>query len=322
MAVSDMVKKVFLVALGLTLAWAGPASAAGKVRAFVSILPQKYFVERIGGELTDVSVLVQPGANPHMYEPTPRQMAALAKAQVYFAIGINLEDVWLPKLKGANRDMLVVRTQEGVDKIPMIEHHHDEAEHHHDEAEHHHDEAEHEGHDHAAAHSDEHDHGILDPHIWLDPVRVKTIARNTCDGLVRADPAHKTEYEANLAAFLNELDKLDATIAEAMAAIPVGKRAFMVFHPSWGYFAQRYGLTQVAIEAGGNEPSPRHLAEIIEHGRELGVTVVFVQPQFSKRSAEVIASELNARVLPLDPLAEDWKGNLLHAAEAFGRALS
>jgi zinc transport system substrate-binding protein len=318
MAVSDMVKKVFLVALGLTLAWAGPASAAGKVRAFVSILPQKYFVERIGGELTDVSVLVQPGANPHMYEPTPRQMAALAKAQVYFAIGINLEDVWLPKLKGANRDMLVVRTQEGVEKIPMAEHHHDEAAH----EEHHHDEAAHEGHDHAAAHSDEHDHGILDPHIWLDPVRVRTIARNTCDGLVRADPAHKAKYEANLAAFLNELDKLNATIAEAMAAIPVEKRAFMVFHPSWGYFAQRYGLTQVAIEAGGNEPSPRHLAEIIEHGRELGVTVVFVQPQFSKRSAEVIASELNARVVPLDPLAEDWKGNLLHAAEAFRRALN
>lgn len=308
MAVSDMMKKVFLVALGLTLAWVGPASAEGKVRAFVSILPQKYFVERIGGDLTEVDVLVQPGANPHMYEPTPRQMTALAGAQVYFAIGINLEDVWLPKLKGANRDMLVVRTQEGVDKIPMAEHHHDH-------------EAGHEEHDHGAMHSDEHDHGILDPHIWLDPVRVKTIAQNTCDGLVKVDPAHKAEYEANLAAFLDDLANLDESIADAMAAIPEDKRAFMVFHPSWGYFAKRYGLTQVAIEAGGNEPSPRHLAEIVEHGRELGVTVVFVQPQFSKRSAEVIASELNARVVPLDPLAEDWKDNLLHAAEAFGLAL-
>ncbi|OIQ50469.1 High-affinity zinc uptake system binding-protein ZnuA precursor [Pseudodesulfovibrio hydrargyri] len=305
MTVFNLMKRALFVVLGLLVAWAGPALADGKVRAFVSILPQKYFVERIGGDLVDVGVLVLPGANPHMYEPSPRQMTALTKAQVYFAIGVNLEDVWLPRLADANRAMLVVRTQEGVDKIPMAEHHHDE------------------GAEHEAAHEEHGDegHGILDPHIWLDPVRGKTIARNTCAGLVTADPAHKAAYEANLAAFLKELDRLDASIAQRLAALPDDKRSFMVFHPSWGYFARRYGLTQVAIEAGGSEPSPRHLAEIIDHGRELGVSVVFVQPQFSRRSADVIASELDARVVPLDPLAEDWKDNLLHAADAFGQAL-
>jgi zinc transport system substrate-binding protein len=287
------------------VAWAGPCLAAPKVRAFVSILPQKYFVQRIGGDLVDVDVLVLPGANPHMYEPTPRQMTALTKAQVYFAIGVNLEDVWLPKLVDANRDLLVVRTQEGVKKLPMAAHHHDD------------------GDEHEAGHEEhaDHDHGILDPHIWLDPVRVKTIARNTCAGLVRVDPAHRAEYEANLAAFLKDLDNLNATIAKILAPVPADKRTFMVFHPAWGYFAKRYGLTQVPIEAGGSEPSARHLAEIIEHGRELGVSVVFVQPQFSQRSADVIASELKAKVEPLDPLAENWKDNLLYAAKAFEQAL-
>ncbi|EGB16008.1 periplasmic solute binding protein [Pseudodesulfovibrio mercurii] len=305
MAVSHLKKMVLLTVFGLVLTWAGSASAEGGVRAFVSILPQQYFVERIGGDLVDVSVLVLPGANPHMYEPTPRQMTALTKAQVYFAIGVNLEDVWLPKLADANRDMLVVRTQEGVEKLPMAAHHHDE-------------EGGHEG---EAAHDGDHEHGILDPHIWLDPVRVRTIARNTCAGLVRADAAHRDVYEANLAAFLKELDELNASIDKTLSALPADKRTFMVFHPSWGYFAKRYGLTQVAIEAGGSEPSPRHLAEIVEHGRELGVSVVFVQPQFSRRSADVIASELKAKVVPLDPLAADWKDNLLHAAQAFDQAL-
>jgi len=315
MKVSDLIKKVLPVLLGLMVVWAGPALAGGKVRAFVSILPQKYFVERIGGDLVDVDVLVPPGANPHMYEPSPRQMTALTRAQVYFAIGVNLEHVWLPRLADANRAMLVIRSQEGVDKMPMAAHHHDDGDEH--EALH----EEHEGeYGHEAMH-EEHEHGILDPHIWLDPLRVKIIARNTCAGLVRADPAHRAVFEANLAAFLKELDQLNASIVERLAPIPADKRTFMVFHPSWGYFAKRYDLTQVAIEAGGSEPSPRHLAEIIEHGRELGVSVVFVQPQFSRRSADVIASELHARVLPLDPLAENWRENLQRAADAFVQAL-
>ncbi|MGE4424564.1 MAG: metal ABC transporter solute-binding protein, Zn/Mn family [Pseudodesulfovibrio sp.] len=305
MTVSRLMKKLFPLVLGLLVAWAGPALAGGKVRAFVSILPQKYFVERLGGDLVDVNVLVLPGANPHMYEPSPRQMTALTEAQVYFAIGVNLEDVWLPKLADANRNMLVVRTQEGVEKVPMAAHEHDGEQ----------------GAMHEEQEGEEHEHGILDPHIWLDPVRVKTIARNTCAGLVRIDPGHKAAYEANLAAFLKDLDGLNASIAQTLAALPADKRTFMVFHPSWGYFAARYGLTQVAIEAGGSEPSPRHLAEIIEHGREMGVTVVFVQPQFSRRSADVIASDLKASVVPLDPLAENWKDNLLHAAAAFDQAL-
>lgn len=322
MAIASLMKRALPLALGLAMLVSGPALAG--VRAFVSILPQKYFVQRIGGDLVDVEVLVLPGANPHMYEPSPRQMTALSKAQVYFTIGINLEEVWLPRLADANRTMRVVHTEAGVDKIPMVAHHHDEEGEDHDADHEAHHDADHEAHhdaDHDADHEPHHDHGILDPHIWLDPVRAETIARNTCAGLVAVDPGHRADYEANLAALLKDMRALDASIARILAGVPEGRRSFLVFHPSWGYFADRYNLTQVAIEAGGTEPGPRHLAEIIEHGRELHVAVVFVQPQFSQRSASVIATELNAEVAPLDPLAEDWRDNLLRAAEAFGKAL-
>ena len=295
----------------LVLLSASPVLAAG-TKVFVSILPQKYLVERIGGDLVDVRVLVMPGANPHMYEPTPGQMQALSTARAYFAVGVNLEDVWLPRFAQTNPTLRIIPTQEGIEKIPMAAHGHG---HEHEGVEDH----EHE----AAAAEGHHDHedGILDPHIWLDPLRARAMAGNICAGLVEVDPANRAVYEANLATLLKDIQELDKTIVGILSAVPENKRSFMVFHPSWGYFAQRYHLIQVPIEDHGTEPGPRYLKEIIEHGREEGISVVFVQPQFSQKAAKVIASELGARVLPLDPLAEDWKDNLLRAAEAFRQAL-
>ncbi|BCS89770.1 metal ABC transporter solute-binding protein, Zn/Mn family [Pseudodesulfovibrio sediminis] len=281
-----------------------PTFAHAGMQVFVSIMPQKYFVQKIGGEMVQVDVLVGPAANPHMYEPSPRQMAALSKSKAYFAIGINLEAVWLDRIRAANRELRVINTQDGIQKLPMAEHdHHDNKAMEHD-------------------HEDHEDNGILDPHIWLDPMRARTIAENTCKGLALIDPEHASVYEANLAALLDEINQLDSAIAKTLATLPEDRRSFMVFHPSWGYFAARYNLHQLPIEANGNTPSPRHLIEIIKHGREQGVHVVFVQPQFSQKSAQVIATELDAQVIPLDPLSDDWANNLRHAAEAFRQAAS
>lgn len=299
---------LFALTLCLTLGLAGHAAARESV--FVTIVPQKYFVEQIAGDLVDIHVLVMPGANPHMYEPSPAQMAALEKTKVYFAIGIALENAWLPRINGANPSLRIVHTQRGVTKIPMAAHGHGEEEH--DEHGHEQHAAEHdthEGHDHA--------HGTLDPHIWLDPVRVRTIAKNICAGLIKADPQNKTAYEANLAVFMKQIDETHAAITETLSSLPAERRTFMVFHPSWGYFADRYGLTQLPIEAEGKEPSPKDMVKIIRHARENNISVIFVQPQFSERSADIIARELKAQVVPLDPLAEDWKANLLNAAKAF-----
>lgn len=318
--------------LGVVLG-AGNALAGSPV--FVSILPQKYFVEKIAGDLADVSVLVMPGASPHTYEPSPQQMTAISRAKAYFSIGVNFEEVWLPRINSANPTMRIVATDRGIEKIPMAAHgHHDEdgghdepaghEDHAHDapgaaHGDHDRDQARHE--DHAAAHHDhDHEHGTLDPHVWLSPDGARVLARNTCAGLIRMDPAHETVYRANADALLREIDRVDAEISTRLGSLPENRRSFMVYHPSWGYFARQYGLTQIPIETQGKEPNPRGLSQIIKQGRDLGIKVIFVQPQFSEKSAAVIAAEIGAHTAELDPLAEDWAATMLHAAQAIGQA--
>jgi zinc transport system substrate-binding protein len=211
--------------------------------------------------------------------------------------------------------MAVVHTAEGVARIPMPAEHADE-----EHAEAHHG---HEGHD--EGHGEEHaghDHEGLDPHIWLDPALVRIQAERIRDGLAKVDPAGAQAYAAGCEAFQRELDDLDREIRAILDPIPAGRRTFLVFHPSWGYFAKAYGLTQAAIEVEGKEPSPRDMARIIAMGKESGARVVFVQPQFSEKSASVIARQIGAEVVRLDPLAEDWADNLRRAARAFAAALN
>ncbi len=299
MKYSFFARRVILVAFCLFFL-SGVGHAAGKLSVFVSILPQQYFLEKIGGDRVDVSVMVMPGASPATYEPTPRQMAGLTRAAAYFAIGVPFETAWLARIKAANPTMAVVHVDQGIRKEPMGAHGHEHGDHDQDKG---------------------HGHGILDPHIWLSPRLAKVMAGDICRGLVAVDPGSRAEYEANLQALLRDINGLDSQMHAILDKVPAGKRAFMVFHPSWGYFAREFGLEQIPIESEGKEPSPRALAEVITRGREMGIGVVFVQPQFSDRSARVIAAEMGAKVVPLDPLAGDWADNMLRAAKAFRQAL-
>lgn len=274
------------------------AAALAKPIVFVSILPQRYFLERIGGDQHDVRVMVLPGASPATYEPSPRQMSDLAEAEAYFTIGVPFEKTWLERFKGVNSDLEIIQTDQDVPKRSMISH------------------------EHLDAHQTERHHkGSPDPHIWLSPDLVRMQVRTICQGLIRIDPEHTSIYRSNLKAFLHELDRLEARIRSLFEPLPEDSRSFMIFHPAWGYFAQAFDLHQIPIETEGKEPGPRQLARIIRLGREKGVSVVFVQPQFSKKSARVIAKEMGARVVTVDPLAEEWGENLLAAARAFKQAL-
>ncbi|MFH1915496.1 MAG: zinc ABC transporter substrate-binding protein [Pseudomonadota bacterium] len=306
-------KRILLAVVAFCLAATmGVGTARAGTSVFVSILPQKYFVEKIAGDLAEVSVLVMPGASPHTYEPTPRQMAALATAKAYFSIGVTFEEVWLPRINSANPSLRIVATARGIEKLPMDAHrHHDDEGHDHGHGAAHHD---HDKHDHA------HDHGILDPHVWLSPDGARVLAANTRDGLIKMDPANEATYRANTDALLRDIDSVDAEIRALLDGLPEDRRSFMVFHPSWGYFAHQYGLTQISIEVAGREPSPKGLSEVIEQGRALGIRVIFVQPQFSERSAAVIATEIGARTAVLDPLAEDWPAGMRDTARAIAEA--
>ncbi len=299
--------------------------AGERLPVFVSIAPQQYFVQQIGKELVDVSILVAPGASPHTYEPKPQQMAALSKTRLYFAIGVEFEKAWLRRIAASNPQMKIVHTDQDVPKIPMAAHHHhdhekmDSAPHKHHETNSHKHESE--SHD-STGHTDNHhhhDHGSLDPHIWLSPPLVKLQARAILLALQEADPVHGDIYEANYKQFIDEIDNLDAEL-RAMFAGKQGLQ-FMVFHPAWGYFAQAYNLRQVPVEVEGKDPKPQELQALIEHARSIGTIIIFVQPQFSSRNAETVAREINGRVVFADPLAKDWLANLQAVASEFKAAL-
>jgi len=299
---------VLMVVVGSALA-ALPARAG--ITVFVSILPQKYFVQQIGRDLVDVHVMVAPGAGPATYEPRPRQMAALSKAHIYFAVGVPFERAWLDKIAAANPDMRIVHTDEGIPKIPITTHHH---------------EGDHGGHRSGEDPSDRaHDMksqssgSTLDPHVWLSPPLVRVQARHILKALSVADPGNASTYAANYQAFLEELDALHQ---ELMAVFKDRRgEAFMVFHPSWGYFAAAYGLRQIAIEVEGKDPKPAQLKDLITAAKTAGVKVVFVQPQFSTKSARVIATAIQGEVTIADPLAENWTDNLREQAAKFQKAL-
>jgi zinc transport system substrate-binding protein len=154
--------------------------------------------------------------------------------------------------------------------------------------------------------------------VWLSPPLVKIQARHIADGLIAVDPANRSRYEENLAGFLREIEALDSDLKALFAGSP-GAR-FMVFHPSWGYFAKAFGLEQVPIEIEGKEPKPAQLKELIHQAREHGIKVVFVQPQFSAKSAEMVAREIGGQVVAADPLAADWAENLREVGRRFKAA--
>ncbi|MFZ0243590.1 MAG: zinc ABC transporter substrate-binding protein [Desulfobacterales bacterium] len=277
----------------LFLAVVGPARPNDKLSVFVSIVPQRYFVQQIGRDLVDVHAMVPPGADPHTYEPKPRQMVAMATAKLYFAIGIEFEAAKLAKIVSTNPQIKVVRTDQGVEKISMDEGVHQDP--------------------------DPSGHKGLDPHIWLSPPLVMIQARTILDALQEADPKNRSAYEANYTAFIARLVALDTELKTIFA----GRQGlhFMVFHPSWGYFGRTYNLVQVPIEMAGKTPKPSQLKELIELARRNGIRVVFVQPQFSAKSAALIAREIGGEVAFVDPLAENWAENLREVAKKFKAAL-
>jgi len=283
-----------------TISFISPAIAEKPLEVTVSILPQKYFVEKIGGDGVEVSVMVLPGSNPATYEPKPRQMVNLTQSRIYFAIGVPFETVWLEKFAHANPGMKIVHTQAGIKKIPMKGKH---------------DQHGNGDHGSTAVHS-----GLRDPHIWLSPPLVLLQARNILDALLKADPTHKDAYEANYREFIVEVMDLDLKIIGLFADGGPDKR-FMVYHPAWGYFARAYGLEQISVEMEGKEPSPKELQQLIRNAKKDGITVIFVQPQFSTKSADTVARAIGGRVIFADPLALDWKRNLFQVARQFKAAL-
>lgn len=259
---------------------------AGRLKITVSIAPEKYFVERLAGRRADVTVLVAPGADPHTYQASPRQLAALSESRVYFTIGVPFESALVERIKKQNPDLSIIDISRGIKRMEMVEDEHKGA----------------------------HEHGDMDPHAWLSPRMAAVMVRNMCAALVRIDPAHKSDYENNRDNFVFELKTLDKDIAGVLA--PYRGRAFYVYHPAFGYFGRAYGLRQAAVETGGKEPATEHITRLIRQARRDNVRVIFVQPQFSQKSADLLAKEIGGVVVPVDPLGENYVDNIKRIAAA------
>ena len=280
-------RRVFCLVIGIAIV-AGcnrtaETSADARLPVFAGIPPIAYLVEQIGGAQVKVDVLVQPGQDPHTFEPTPQQVAAFGRAKVFFKIDMPFESTLLEKICDGNSRLAVVDVAQGVKKrmldAPCCKK---------DEAH---------SHDHAD------DAESLDPHIWLSPSLLKIQAGNIAEGLCRADPLHKQTYEKNLAALCRRLDVLDRRAQQMLS--PYRGRSFYVFHPGFGYFADAYGLKEEVIEVGGQEPTSRQLHALSVKAKAEGVKTIFVQPQYDPETVRGIAESLGGQAVTIDGLGRN-----------------
>lgn len=263
----------------------GSRANSDRLVVFVSLLPQKFLVQRIADDHVEVEVLVPPGREPHTFDPTPKQMVHLSKARAFFTVGIPFEKTLIPKL-GSAEQLRIVDTTRGIARIP----------------------------------STDADEPGLDPHTWMSPRLAKVQADRICEALAELDPAHATDYERNRLRLDADLDALGAKLAKALG--PLKGKTFFTFHPAFGYLARDYGLEQESVEIAGKAPGPRHVKELIDRARREGVRVVFVEPQFSQQAATEIARQIGGVVVSLDPLSEDYIANLEEIAREIHDALA
>jgi zinc transport system substrate-binding protein len=274
-----MVFLIFLFSLTLSFSGCRPAAIDGRKEVTVSILPQKYIVERIADRLFQVNVMMPPGANHETYEPTPLAMKSLANSKLYFSIGwLDFERTWTSRFADLSPDMKIVNTSEGGELLKY-----------------------------EGKENDGHTSGI-DPHTWLSPRFVKLQAEHIATSLSELDPAHADLFKANLLWFSAQLDSIDTAYSRLFN--PMKGAKFLIYHPALGYFARDYNLNQVSLETEGKEPSAVHLSRLIEIARKEDIHSILVSKEFDSRNAETLAREIDGQVIVFDPMAGDLLANL------------
>jgi len=257
----------------------------------VSIPPQKYFVEQIAKNLFKIEVIVKPGSNPATYSPTSKQMMILAESKLYFSIGVPFEKNWLNKIAENNPDLRIVDTKKNI-KLNIMQSYEDFKNH--------------------SKHKNI-KNSEKDPHIWLSPQLVKIQAENIANALIKFDPKNKKTYLNNLKRFNKKLSNLHQIIKSKFDKN--SQKSFLVFHPSWGYFANEFGLKQIPIQFEGKTPTGLEMKDIIYFAKQNGIKTIFIQKQFNIKIAESIAEQIGGKVVAIDPLAENYYDNLILVAD-------
>jgi len=256
--------------------------ASGKIKVATTIAPLGDFVKAVGGEKVEVTVVVPPGAEPHTFEPTPSLMMDMAKTDLYVMNGAGLE-FWMDKLLQANKMVVVVDSSQGIALLQESE-------------------------------------AEMDPHVWISLRNAAMQVKNICSGLIAVDPANKDYYIRNREDYLQKLQSLDEELNQTFAG--KDRRIFIVHHPAWTYFARDYSLRQVPLMENEKEPGPKYLGEVIDLARQNNITTIFVEPEYNPKTAEVIAREMNASIVTLDPLAKNYLENQAYAGREIAKSLS
>ena len=255
---------------------------SGKIRVAATIAPLGEFVEMVGGDKVVITVIVPPGAEPHTFEPTPSQMREVAKADLYVMNGAGLE-FWMNKVLEVNKKMAIVDSSKGVALL-------------------------------------QESGGEMDPHIWISLRNAGLQVNNICSGLVQVDPTNKDYYTKNRDDYLQKLQSLDEELSRSF--ISTKSKIFIVHHPAWAYFARDYGLEEVPLMENEKEPGPKYLGEVVDLAKKNNIITIFVEPEYNPKAAEVIAREMNASIINLDPLAENYLENMARAGREIAKSLA
>ena len=297
----------YILTLFLTILFWGctERKIAIEKRVIVSIAPLKPLVENILGDDFEVSVLVPQGASPETFEPTPKQLREVESARFVFGTGLlEFEQALFHRIA---RNEQIINLSQGINLIAGTcshAHHSRTATCEHGCS---HNHTYHANHAYHANHS-QHSHGI-DPHIWCSPKALGKMAENAYHAITREMP-DSIKYEERYTTLCVKLLELDEEVAEMCRQSP--RSTFFIYHPALTYLARDYGLTQVAVENEGKEPSAKHLARIIEQARAEGVKHIFYQSEFPASSVEVICQDINATAVEINPLKENIFENIRH----------
>jgi zinc transport system substrate-binding protein len=259
-------------------------SASGEKKLIYStIQPIAFIAQEIGGDKINSAALIPQDKNHHSYIPTPNDLRNMRQAKLFFAVGLPVEEQYLkPSFK--NSSIKLVDVASGIKRLRLqgescCEEH---------------------DHQHVESNGSPDEDQYQDVHVWMSPANNLIIARNICQALQTSDPANKEYYQIRLNDFAQRMTTLDQNLKKSLAQFK--GRIFLVYHPAFGYFAEHYGLIQKAVETGGKGPTPKQLEKLISEARKDKAAMIFVQPQFNEKYAEVVAKAVNAKVVRLDPM--------------------
>lgn len=287
-------KRINLLFLAISLLTSTAYSSnEAPIKVFVSIAPEAYFMQSIGGERVEAIALIKPGQSPETYSVTPGQMRALGEAKLYGSIQLPFENQLVKKIKGQYPELKIVDLTDGITLRALCSNTH--------------------------AHHHGHKHGAFDPHIWLNPELVKIQCVTIRNALIEIDPEGKTLYEKNYASFIKKLDQLSADLKKILA--PAKGKALYVYHPAFGYLTDAYHIRQIAIEFEGKSPSAKYLKNLAEQAEADHVRVIFIQPEFDTSEAGALAQAIGADVEVLYPLEYEYIKSMKAMASKIALAL-